>query len=202
VVSTPWVVLGFNDLGMHCMNQDDSEICILPPFDNLHGQVIARGDDPQIITSGATVSYVIPGNTTSVGKTNFWTYALAFFGVNLPPDVDLNGNRLSGTKTPMGNGDWSATGIPLTPIMDNGMENSYAISRINVSSGNRVMATTQAVIPVSWEITCNLCHNRPGFASVATDTLEAHDRLHGTNLQNQKPVLCASSTWVEPRMTS
>ena len=54
------------------------------------------------------------------------------------------------------------------------------------------MATTQAVVPVSWEISCNLCHDRPGFPSVAADILEAHDRLHQTNLQNQKPVLCAS----------
>ena len=26
------VVLGYNDLGMHCMNQDFSEFMILPPF--------------------------------------------------------------------------------------------------------------------------------------------------------------------------
>ena len=52
--------------------------------------------------------------------------------------------------------------------------------------------TTQAVVPVSWEISCNLCHDRPGFASVAADILEAHDRLHKTDLQNHKPVLCAS----------
>jgi hypothetical protein len=173
------------------MNQDDSEICILPPYNNLHAQVIARGPEPQIISSGATVSYSIPGNTTSVTKTNFWTFANALFGVNLPPDVGLTGNRVSGMMTPTGNGDWAATGIPLTPIMDNGTFNPFALSRINVASGNNLLATTQAVVPVSWEISCNLCHNRPGFATVASDILEAHDRLHGTNLQNQKPVLCA-----------
>jgi hypothetical protein len=177
---------------MHCMNQDDSEICILPPFNNLHAQVIARGEEPQIITSGATVSYSVPGNTYSAGKTNFWTYAKDLFGVDLAPNVGLTGNGLAGNMTPTGNGDWAATGIPLTPIMDNGALNPYALSRINVTSGGSLMATTQAVVPVSWEISCNLCHNRPGFPTVASDILEAHDRLHGTNLQNQKPVLCAS----------
>jgi hypothetical protein len=192
VVSTPWVVLGFNDLGMHCMNQDDSEICILPPYNNLHAQVIARGEEPRIITSGATVSYSILGNTYSAGKTNFWSYAQPLFNVALPPNVGLTGNGLAGTMSVTSNNDWAATGIPLTPIMDNGSLNSYALSRINVTQNGNLMATTQAVVPVSWEISCNLCHNRPGFNSVAADILEAHDRLHNTSLQNQKPVLCAS----------
>ena len=31
-VTTPMVVFGYNDLGMHCMNSDFSEIMVLPPF--------------------------------------------------------------------------------------------------------------------------------------------------------------------------
>jgi hypothetical protein len=174
------------------MNQDDSEICILPPFNNLHAQVIARGEEPHIITSGATVAYSIPGNTYSAGKTNFWSYVQPLFNASLPPNIGLTGNSLTGNMTATSNNDWVATGIPITPIMDNGALNTYALSRINVTSGNQLMASTQAVVPVSWEISCNLCHNRPGFTSVAADLLEAHDRLHGTSLQQHKPVLCAS----------
>jgi hypothetical protein len=174
------------------MNQDDSEICILPPFNNLHAQVIARGEEPRIITSGATVSYSIPGNTFSAGKTNFWSFANALFGVTLAPNIGLTGNGLSGTMTPTGTGDWVATGIPLTPLMDDGSLQPYALSSISVTRGTATMAATRAVVPVSWEVSCKLCHNRPGFASVAADILEAHDRLHHTNLQSQKPVLCAS----------
>ncbi len=49
----PFVVLGYNDLGMHCMNQDFSQLCILPPFNNLHAQVIdRRGEEPRIASSG------------------------------------------------------------------------------------------------------------------------------------------------------
>ena len=32
-------VLGWNDLGMHCMDSDYSVFSILPPFNNLHAQV-------------------------------------------------------------------------------------------------------------------------------------------------------------------
>lgn len=192
VVSTPWVVLGYNELGMHCMNQDFSEICILPPYNNLRAQVLKRGSSPEIIKEHATVSYSIPGNTYSAGKTNFWSYAQALFGVSLAPNVGLTGNRLTGTMSPTSSNDWEATGIPITPIMDDGTLNPYALSRINVKDeAGRQVATTQAVVPVSWEISCNLCHDRPGFPTPAADMLEAHDRLHGTNLQNQKPVLCA-----------
>jgi hypothetical protein len=35
-----------------------------------------------------------------------------------------------------------------------------------------------------------LCHNTPGI-STATDILRAHDTLHGTTLESQKPVMCA-----------
>ena len=53
VVSNPFVVLGYNELGMHCMNQDFSEMCILPPYNTLKAQVIyRRGEEPRIVTSG------------------------------------------------------------------------------------------------------------------------------------------------------
>lgn len=191
-VRTPLVVLGFNDLGMHCMNQDDSELCLLPPFNTLHAQVIdRRGEDPQILSSGVQVSYKIPGNTHSVGKTNFWTFAPELFGVQLPPNIGLTGNGLSGTMTPTGDGDYAATGIPLTPMTDQGVLNPYQLSTITAAIKGKALGTTQAVVPVSWEISCNLCHNTPGM-SVASDILTRHDKLHNTNLMASKPVLCAS----------
>ena len=36
---------------------------------------------PQLVTARVTIEYSIPGNTYSVGKTDFWTYANALFGV-------------------------------------------------------------------------------------------------------------------------
>lgn len=190
--SSQFVVLGFNDLGMHCMNQDFSELCLLPPFNNLHAQVIDRsGEDPRIVTGGVQVTYSIPGNTNSATKTNFWNYVLPLFGAQIPPNVGLAGKGLTGTLDPTGDGDFAAVGIPLTPLTDNNVENPFQLGSIAVTSGRRTLATTQTVVPVSWEINCNLCHNTPG-QSVATSILAAHDKLHNTNLQAQKPVLCAS----------
>ncbi len=185
------VVLGWNDLGMHCMNQDFSELMLLPPYNTLHAQVIDRsGEDPRLVTSGVTVGYSIPGNTHSADKTNFWTYAPALLGVTLAPDVGLTANGLAGAMQPTGNNDWSAVGIPITPINDAGQETPYNLATITVSRAGTQVAETKAVVPVSWEINCDLCHNTPGI-STATDILRAHDRLHGTTLEASKPVLCA-----------
>jgi hypothetical protein len=193
-----YVVLGYNDLGMHCMNQDFSEICLLPPYNTLRAQVIRRGEEPQIVTKGVTVHYKIPGNTSSTLKTNFWNYSKPLFGVTLQPNIGLTGSGLSGTMKPTRNNDWSATGIPITPLLDTGELNPYPLATVSVVLNRRTVATTKSVVPVSWEISCNICHNTPGI-SVATDILRKHDRLHpklpnGTpiNLEASKPVLCAS----------
>ena len=189
----PFVVLGYNDLGMHCMNQDFSQLCILPPFNNLHAQVIdRRGEEPRIVgnaSSGVSVLYSIPGNTLSTTKTNFWNYAPQLFGVQLPPNIGLTGNGLAGVMRPTGSNDWAATGIPITPLDDRMQLNPYPLSKIDVVVNRQKVATTSAVVPVSWEISCNLCHARSG-GSVDQDILADHDRKHGTNLQNAKPVLC------------
>jgi Cytochrome c554 and c-prime len=131
------------------------------------------------------------GNTTSSNKTNFWQFAPQLFGVSLPNDIGLTGNGLSGRMSSVeATKEWIATGIPVTPRMDNGSLNAYPFASVIVrNTSNRF--ETRAVVPVSWEISCNLCHTAEGGNSIAHDILADHDRLHGTNLVNQKPVLCA-----------
>jgi hypothetical protein len=186
------VVLGYNELGMHCMNQDFSELMLLPPSNNLRAQVIVRGGEHPQVVSGADfkVTYTIPDNTHSADKTNFWTYAPALFGVTLPSDIGLTGNGLSGQMKPTGENDWVATSIPVTPMLDSGELNAYPLATITVMQGAQAYAATKAVVPVSWEIHCDLCHTQAGI-SVATHILRAHDRLHGTTLESSKPVACA-----------
>lgn len=186
----PYVVMGYNDLGMHCMNDDFSEIVVLPPFNTLHAQVIRRGLEPEIMTSDVTVRYWVPSNTESASKTNFWRYAPAIFGVSLAPNIGLTGNGLAGTMAPSAGGDWVVTGIPITPTEDSGRENPYPLATISVVRNNAEIARTQAVVPVSTELSCNICHNTPGV-SPATAILRSHDTLHGTHLEAAKPVLCA-----------
>ena len=184
------VVLGYNELGMHCMNEDFSDLGILPPFNTLRAQVIDRsGSEPRILTTGVTVRYSIPGNTHSADKTNFWLFAQKLFGVKLAPNIGLTGNGLTGTMTLTGQNDWQATGIPITPLNDAGREDPYPLSYITVLRQGQVVGQTRAVVPVSWEISCNLCHTS---LPTAQDILRKHDALHGTTLMQQRPVLCAS----------
>lgn len=189
--SSKYVVFGYSLLGMHCMNQDFSEMCILPPYNTMRAQVIDRsGEEPKIVTKGVDVRYSIPGNTTSANKTNFWSYSKPLFGVSLKPNVGLTGSTLAGSMKPTGNNDWAVIGIPVTQIDDKGKSNPFQLAKIDVFVKNKQVATTSAVVPVSWEINCNLCHTTPGI-SVATDILRKHDKLHNTKLEASKPVLCA-----------
>ena len=188
-----YVMIANNDLGMHCMNQDFSEFMILPPYNTVHAQVIRRGAEPHLTTSGISISYRIPGNTTSVTKTNFWQYANDLFGAPLAADVGLTGNRLTGTmkRSATNEADYEVIGIPITQIMDNGENRPLQIGEFKAFQGSTQIARTNTVLPVSWEISCDLCHNQPG-ASVATNILRAHDRLHMTDLEHSKPVVCGA----------
>lgn len=187
-----YVVVAYNELGMHCMQNDFSQMMILPPFNTLHAQVLKRGMGPDIMTGDITVTFELPSNTSSSSKTNFWSFVKPLMGLDLPPDIGLGGFGLSGTMAfDAARRDWGATGIPLTPIDDDGKENPYPLALVTVKNDQgTVVAQTQAVVPVSWEMSCNLCHNKAG-ESVATNILSAHDRLHGTNLIAHQPVMCA-----------
>jgi hypothetical protein len=186
----PYVVVAVNDLGMHCSQEDFSEICILPPYNTLRAQVIRPGEEPEIMDGDVTVSYTIPEHSRSSDKTNFWTYAPQLFGVNLAPDVGLTGHGLSG-NIPVVPGEeyFEVTGIPVLSTDDSGRLDPYPIGVVTVT-GNLGTATTRTVVPVSSEMSCSLCHGDPGH-SVAHDILADHDAMHGTDLLNQKPVLCA-----------
>jgi hypothetical protein len=196
-ISDDLKVIAWNDLGMHCMNQDFSEFMILPCYNTLHAQVIdRRGKMPRIIESGVQIQYRIPGNTHSSDKTNFWVYVEDLLGKKLAPDVGLTGNRLSGQMSPTGKGDWIVTGIPLTPRMDSGKINTFQLAQVTVNRNRRAAAETSPVTPVSWELRCDFCHH--GAPDAPISVLEAHDLLHQTNLYDPAtggpaggtPVLC------------
>lgn len=186
------LVLAWNDLGMHCANRYFENICILPPFNNQFAQVIKIGTAsslPEVTTLGMKVTYEVPGNTTSVTKTNFWTYAPLIFGTTYPADTGLTGNGLSGTMVLNGN-HFGAEGIPITPFPDNDLvnEHPYQLALIKLfDSGNNLLASTQSVIPVSNEINCvsSGCHDNEQHI------LNEHESVTGFN-PNVKPVFCAS----------
>lgn len=194
-------VIAWNDLGMHCMDPSFQVFSILPPYNNLVAQVIRRGEEPDIVTTGVTVQYRILGNTTSSGKTNFWEYAQKLFGLGspLPKDVGLAGKGMSGVMTPAPGGKFTAEGIPVTEIFDNRSRSAYQLAEVVVKdSQGAILAATQTVVPVSTELHCENCHGNNGRAnpSIATgdvkkNILLLHDRNEGTSLSANLPVLCA-----------
>lgn len=205
-----YVLLGWNDLGMHCYNFDFQNLGVLPPYNNLWAQVIKRGDPPQIVTTGIEVTYVFTDNTYSVGKSNFWTYAQALFGLQapLPANIGLTGKGLSGSMDL--NGDhFQADGIPLTEFSDSAptTPQPFQLATITVKDTNTqaVLATAKVVAPVSTEMRCIDCHCDTCVATdtptgkVETNILTLHDQEelshyppgYGPLMQSQ-PVLCAN----------
>lgn len=183
-----YAVLAYNDLGMHCMNSDFSEMLILPPYNTLNAQVIKRGDGPDVETSDVSVRYFIPDSVHGAAKSNFWRYPTLG---PIAPEVGVVGKRLMGTMSANSSRIFEAVGIPMIPTNDAGREAPYSLAMIEVSREGSVVARTQTVVPVSTEMSCNLCHNTPGI-STASDILTRHDSLHGTDLMNNRPVLCAA----------
>jgi hypothetical protein len=194
-----YVLLGWNDLGMHCYNHDFQDLAVLPPYNTLWAQVIKRGNPPQIVTQGIRVQYSFPDNRTSSNKTNFWTYAPQLFDVQLPDNVGLKGKGMADVMDV--NGDYFvAEGIPLTEFTDSNPTVPYPyqlaeLTAKDVSTG-AVLATLTVVAPVSTEMHCDTCHasgKDPGGNQprVELNILALHDEEQGTNLLNSRPVLCA-----------
>src|SRR5512133_3314742 len=122
-----WRVVGWSELGMHCMDGDFSVFSILPPYNTIHAQVIDGNGRLVKSSSGITVTYEAVAdatgsiNTTSIGKTNFWTYSQALFGATPAPDKGLVGFEMPGAaNTPQAmafdatRAFFTAEGIPIT----------------------------------------------------------------------------------------
>lgn len=166
-----WVVIGWNNLGMHCLDADFSLFATLPPYNTIQAQVIdpngrlVKADTVRVryrAAADATGSI----NTTSAGKTNFWTFIAPMFGVSLPADRGLAGANMPGSgnaRQPMTFDPslrwYMAEGIPITPYDDARRKNPYPLMEMAVlDSAGSVLATTVNTLPVSDEMDCSACH--------------------------------------------
>ena len=177
-----YTLLAWNDLGMHCVDgKDYSIMSILPPYNNLHAQLIDRNSGKQV-TTGVTLTYESmrdPAgsiNTLSSNKTNFWQYVKALYGGAPALDRGLNlndptlSNPTPSTKpAPMRlNPTWNwfeAEGLPILPYDDTlktggGYQKNYypMVKVVAKNAGGTILASTQTVLPVSDEMTCVACH--------------------------------------------
>jgi len=208
-----YIVLAWNDLGMHCYNRDFEYLAVLPPYNTLWAQVIRVGNPPEIVTTGITVTYHFADNTYSVGKSNFWTYDQQLFSVDLPSDVGLKGKGLSGVMD-LDDSHFVAEGLPLTEFRDSDYEANpsnptpypYQLATVTVwdAATGAKLAETTTVAPVSTEMHCDNCHSDGQQEGIATGSVELniltlHDREnmseypfgHTGPLVNRTPILCA-----------
>ena len=178
--SMNYVIFAWNDLGMHCDQDDYSHFAVLPPYNTLHAQVFRRGSEgASNVTSGVTVSYVFPKKKNSALHTNFWAYAPQF-GWDVPINVGITGTPLAGNMALDAAGkSWQAVGIPITPYDDDGTWDPYGTATITVtnSSTGQVLQTVDVVAPVSTEMMCSNCH---GTTNPQLDILQKHDAYNGT----------------------
>ncbi len=194
--SQQYVLLGWNDLGMHCSNKDFSKMGILPPYNNVYAQLIKKqtGQSPQIVTAGFVIEYSIPGNTYSVGKTNFWTYAQALFGLPdpLPNNIGLTGKGLTGNMD-ISTNSFKAEGIPNTPFIDSdwNVERPFQLFHLVARENGVAVSFTDNVIPVSNEVGCvqsgchsseqNIKNEHPEVVGFRLNTTELCARCHSSN---------------------
>jgi len=157
-----YVLIGWNDLGMHCANRIFADLAVLPPYNNVWAVLIRRGEEPDIVGASYDVTYALAANTYSVGKTDFWSYEDVLFGVSLADNVGLAGAGLSGSLEWSGSpsGHYERRGIPVTPYDDANLsdEQPYQLAQLTAYDGSTVLAQTEIVVPVSNEMMCSNCH--------------------------------------------
>jgi hypothetical protein len=196
-----YVLLAWNDLGMHCYNRDFTNLAVLPPYNTLWAQLVKVGNPPQLVTNTVTMQYSFPANTYSAGKSNFWDtiqgsnpprqIAQALFGLAgpLPANTGLRGKQLSGVMDLSGD-HFEAAGIPLTEYRDQDASNPnpalwsrypYQLAQITAKVNGVVVAQQTVVAPVSTEMHCDNCHGLGmeedmGTGKTETNILTLHDR--------------------------
>ena len=165
-----YALLGWSELGMHCIDgKDYSTFSVLPPYNIIHSQLVKKGEPPTLVSSGATITYQATPDTKksidsiSSTKTNFWTYVQALFLANPKPDVGLAGYAVQGKKaTKMSYnaalGYWEAIGVPTIGYDDKGNFNPYPMAKLNAKVSGKSVASSSIVVSVSDELSCGTCH--------------------------------------------
>lgn len=201
-----YVLLVWNDLGMHCISDSDPWFVILPPANTLEAQLIYRDPVPEIITEGVEIRYQVEaGFETPADQVPFWQYAQKSFGAELEPNMGLFGQGMSGTfKYNEDLYSFIAPGIPVVPYNADGTYNPYPVFNVRAvdTETGQILIETRVVAPAATEMGCRTCHggdwrvnNMVGLSDeTATNILKVHDRINGTSLLDEaekgNPRLC------------
>ncbi len=162
---SPFVLLAWSTLGMRYVGEVSGLLSLLPPGNGLRAQLIRRGETPEIVNQGVTLTYRVDKTRDGVAQRDDLTGEMV-----IEEDVFVADDlRLLPTERP-----------DFDP---------YPVVTIEARDENdTLLATTEMVAPVSTEIGCSNCHggqpgNRAGLTRMtALNILQAHDRLSHTQL--------------------
>ncbi len=177
-INNGFKLVGWNDLGMHCMDGKDYSIfAVLPPYNTIHahlmdsaGRLIKTGSGYKVTYEATRDPLTNSLNTTSWMKTNFWQFAAQLGFGSLKNDQGLKGASMPGssnTPQPMAfnasDNTFLAEGIPILPYPDPGSSiattNYFPMMRLVArNSSGALLAATDVVLPNSDEMSCNVCH--------------------------------------------
>lgn len=203
-----YVLLAWNNLGMHCISDSDPYWILLPPANDIYAQLILRGDSPEIITEGVELEYAVEDGFENPEKhVRFWEFADKLLGADLEPGVGVGGLKVNGKmKLEEEHNAFAAPFIPVVPYNDDGSFNPYPVFTVTARDAEtgEVLAVTKTVAPTSTEMGCKNCHGGEwrvqgvaGFTDeTSLDVLVMHDKNSGTNLAEKakagEPMLCQS----------
>lgn len=201
-----YVLLVWNDLGMHCISDNEKYFSFLPPANTLHAQLFKRGPVPQVVTKNVELIYEVePTHANPENHSQFWKYSKEIFGTEIPSGKGLAGKAVNDTMDARG-GYFAADMIPVVPYRDDNRYSPYPMFTVRAvdQTTGELLITTKAVTPVSTEMGCKNCHGGEyawnGISGVSDETAEnilaAHDRYNRTTLltdaRNGQPRLCQS----------
>ena len=204
--TSDYVILAWNDLGMHCISDNEKYFSFLPPANTLNAQLFRRGSKPEVIDQGTVLTYrVQEGYENPENHSQFWEYDKQIFGVDLPAGEGLAGKRVNDTMNIQGTV-YAAELIPVMPYRDDRKYNPYPVFTIEAhdETSGELLAKTKVVAPTSTEMGCRNCHeggwawnNVSGMADLtAVNILATHDRYEKTTLLEDaeagNPALCQS----------
>ncbi len=185
-----WMQVG----GMRCVSDADAYFTIMPPTTIFDAQLIKRGDPPEVITEGVTVTYEAPEQHKHPSRhSKFWDHITSLMGTDTYKDMNPKSDEaMSGELKLVEGTTWFRAGkIPTVPYRDDGGYDPYPVFTIRaLDADGNLLAETQAVGSTTTEMACKNCHGGdwrdPNLAGMSDQTarniLAAHDRLSGTNL--------------------
>ncbi|BBO79140.1 cytochrome c family protein [Desulfosarcina widdelii] len=204
-----YVLLAWNNLGMHCISDSDPFWILLPPANDLFAQLVRKGELPEIVSEGVKLNYrVEPGFENPSAQVRFWEFSQPLMGKRIPENVGVSGNPVTGGEMAWNEetNAFEASLVPVVPYPANGTFNPYPLYMVEAvdEATGTVLATTRFVAPTSTEMGCKNCHGGgwrvagvAGFTDeTASDVLKVHDRINRTDLLKKaragNPMLCQS----------